>query len=188
MVKKKSVLNSAAERKAVNSSGSFEGEKARPLWAPWRIEYIVSPKNGECFLCGMKKNANSGAGLVVHRGKEVFVMLNMFPYNSGHLMIAPFGHIGDFTKLTKPQRHEMADIAAVSEDVLRRIMKPEGFNIGFNIGKAAGAGVEEHVHLHVVPRWTGDTNFMPVLGDARVVPQSLAETAELIRKNWNCKY
>lgn len=158
----------------------------RPLWAPWRIEFIRSEKDGECFLCGNEspKHDKIEEALIVHRDKECFVILNRFPYNSGHLMVAPFEHIGDLAVLSTESRSEIMELCVKSQMVLNRVMAPQGFNIGFNLGTAAGAGVADHLHMHIVPRWIGDNNFMAVLGDNRVVPESLEVTADLIRSAW----
>lgn len=157
----------------------------RPLWAPWRIKFIRSPKDGECFLCGKKENRDSpDESLVVARLEHVFVILNRYPYNSGHLMIAPFRHVADLPALTKRERHELMDAVVDVEKIVSELMNPDGFNVGFNLGSAAGAGVKDHLHLHVVPRWHGDNNFMPVLANARVVPEALEETADMIRGAW----
>lgn len=157
----------------------------RPLWAPWRIDFIRSEKEESCFLCGKKEKTNSNdEKIIIRREKNVFVILNRFPYNSGHLMIATYRHVGDLSSLTPEERHELMDVSVTAKDILTKLMAPDGFNIGFNLGKAAGAGVEEHIHLHIVPRWIGDTNFMPVISDTRVVPESLEDTAELIRNTW----
>ncbi len=156
----------------------------RPLWAPWRIEYIVSPKDGQCFLCGRKSPGGKDEDMIIHRGDKAFVILNMFPYNSGHLMVAPYRHVATYSLLDPDERNDISELLAAAERTLRKAMRPEGFNIGFNIGKAAGAGIEEHIHLHIVPRWLGDNNFMPVLGSGRVVPQAISATAALLRKHW----
>lgn len=160
---------------------------SKPLWAPWRIEFIRAPKEERCFLCG-NETAQQGSieeNLIVYRGKNAFVILNRFPYNSGHLMIAPYRHIGDIAELTTEEQHEIMDLCVYSKTVLQRLLYPHGFNIGFNLGTAAGAGLADHLHLHIVPRWNGDTNFMPVIGDTRCVPEALNDTAILIRENWD---
>lgn len=158
----------------------------RPLWAPWRIDFIRSVKDGKCFLCGAEKAAaDDEEKLIVARAEKVFVILNRYPYNSGHLMVAPYRHIGDISALDESERREIFDVSIAAKNVLAKIMQPHGFNVGFNLGLAAGAGVEDHIHLHVVPRWNGDTNFMPVLGGPRVVPEALEETARLVRENWS---
>lgn len=156
----------------------------RPLWAPWRIEYIRGPKSGRCFLC--EKAAGDAPGdHVVYRGRSCYVLLNDFPYNSGHLLVAPFRHVGGLAELAEEERNELMALMVKSTDVLGRLMHPKGFNLGFNLGEAAGAGLAEHVHGHVVPRWAGDTNFMSVVADTRVVPEALDATAELIRTAWD---
>ena len=155
----------------------------RPLWAPWRIEYIRGPRDGTCFLCdkGVRATATDH---VVCRGQCCYVLLNDFPYNSGHLLVAPYRHIGGLTDLTDEERNELMALMTQGTAVLSRLMSPQGFNLGFNLGEAAGAGLAEHVHGHVVPRWAGDTNFMSVLSDTRVVPEALDATAARIRAAW----
>ncbi len=159
----------------------------RPLWAPWRIEFIKGEKEKRCFLCG-KKSINPDwpeESLVVFRGTTAFVILNRYPYNSGHLMIAPYSHTGDISVLSVEERHEIMDLCVKAKEVLQKIMRPDAFNAGFNLGAAAGAGIADHLHMHIVPRWIGDTNFMPVISDTRCVPEALDETAKMIRANWN---
>lgn len=151
------------------------------LWAPWRIGYVIGEKPTECVFCSQPATHDDEQELILNRGELSFVLLNRFPYNNGHLLVAPFEHVGDLSGLTQAQLVEMMGLAKVWIEVLRRAMYPEGFNVGFNIGRVAGAGIEEHVHLHIVPRWSGDTNFMPVLGDTRVVPQSLRDCYEVLR-------
>lgn len=159
----------------------------RPLWAPWRIEFIRGEKDKRCFLCG-KQRVNPEwpeESLVVFRGRTAFVILNRYPYNSGHLMIAPYSHTGDISELTVEERHEIMDLCVKAKEVLQKVMRPDAFNVGFNLGVAAGAGIADHLHMHIVPRWIGDTNFMPVISDTRCVPEALDETARIIRENWN---
>jgi ATP adenylyltransferase len=160
--------------------------KNRPLWAPWRIEFIRSPKDKRCFLCGNEHdNPDSPeAPLIVKRGQTAFVILNRYPYNSGHLLIAPYRHQARLAGLTAAERGELMELAAEAEIILGKIMSPDAFNVGFNLGAAAGAGVADHLHMHIVPRWVGDTNFMPVLADTRCVPEALENTAEIIRNSW----
>lgn len=157
---------------------------ARPLWAPWRIEYIVGPKDGTCFFCE-KAHGDDESAHVVARGEAAFVLLNTYPYNSGHLLVAPYRHVGDLSDLRQDELAELMSLIVRAKEVMTGAMHPQGFNIGFNIGEPAGAGVADHVHGHIVPRWVGDTNFMPVIGDRRVVPQALADTAALLRKAWS---
>ncbi len=159
----------------------------RPLWAPWRIEFIRGEKEKRCFMCDLEQPGTfpQEEALIVYRGKTAFVILNRYPYNSGHLLVAPYRHLGDISELTAEERVEIMDLCIKGKEVLEKLMKPSGYNVGFNLGAAAGAGVADHIHLHIVPRWNGDTNFMPVIGDTRVVPEALEDTAELIRKAWN---
>ena len=160
-------------------------QENRPLWAPWRIEFIRGEKKPGCFLCGKKEKFDSPEEeLIVARMKHCFVILNRYPYNSGHLLIAPYEHCGDITLLAPEARHEIIDTCAAAQNILKDLLHPQGFNVGFNFGTAAGAGVAEHIHLHIVPRWVGDNNFMPVIGDIRCVPEALVNTAKLIRENW----
>jgi ATP adenylyltransferase len=151
------------------------------LWAPWRLEYIRGPKDEECIFC----RAISGDDekyWVVHRGDHCFVILNTYPYNNGHVMIAPYAHEPTIDPLDDPTLLEMMQLVKRSTDALREVYRPDGFNIGINQGAAAGAGIEEHVHQHVVPRWGGDTNFMPVIGDTRVLPQALSYSWNELRR------
>lgn len=154
----------------------------RPLWAPWRIEFIRGSKNCGCFLCSDHGCfAPQEEELIIARLQHVFIILNRFPYNSGHLLIAPYRHVGDITLLTEKERHELIDTVPKAIQLLQAAMRPDGFNTGFNLGVAAGAGVADHLHFHIVPRWVGDNNFIAVLGDTRVVPESLTATAEFLK-------
>ena len=157
----------------------------RPVWAPWRIEYIRMPKDGECFLCAAaERGAPDEDSLLVAKGRHCLVILNRFPYNPGHLMVAPIRHVGDISDTTAEERAETMELIVRSKEVLSKTLSPDGFNIGFNLGAVAGAGLETHLHAHIVPRWSGDTNFMPVIGGARVVPEALVETWKLLSENW----
>jgi ATP adenylyltransferase len=149
----------------------------RPLWAPWRIEYITGPKAGECIFCAA---ADGGSPHVVEMGDECFMMLNAYPYASGHVMVAPYRHVGELEGLGDRELLEMLTLARRAITGLRDVMAPHGFNAGFNVGEVAGAGYADHLHLHVVPRWRGDTNFMPVLGGTRVISQALDATREAL--------
>ena len=156
----------------------------RPLWAPWRIEYIREDKDDDgCFLCQAPLE-HERENLVIARGKQCFVMLNAFPYNSGHVLISPYEHVADLGELETSVHHELMDLIVKTKTVLKNVMYPDGFNVGFNLGRAAGAGVEEHIHGHIVPRWEGDTNFMPALSNTRVVPEALEDTAKLLKEKW----
>jgi ATP adenylyltransferase len=158
----------------------------RPLWAPWRIEFIRGEKDDYCFLCDNESYDASSKEepLIIHRGKTCFVIINRFPYNSGHMMVAPYRHEGDIARLSVEERHELMDLSVNCKKVLEKTMMPDAFNVGFNLGHAAGAGVAEHLHMHIVPRWNGDTNFMPVLADTRCVPEAIEKTAEILRETW----
>ena len=158
----------------------------RPLWAPWRVEYIHSEKDGGCFLCRMFAETADRENLLLVRGKTCAIMLNRYPYNSGHLMVAPYRHIAEPADFTPEENLEMAALTARAVKVLRTVMSPQGFNIGINLGEAAGAGLKGHLHQHIVPRWAGDTNFMPVLGGPRVIPEALNVTYDLLMKSFNC--
>lgn len=152
------------------------------LWAPWRLEYIRRPKSEECIFCVGSDGADDESRYVVHRGERCFVMLNRFPYNNGHLMVAPYEHVPSIEELDDPALLELQQLTRRGLAALHEVYGPEGFNIGINQGKIAGAGFEEHVHQHVVPRWSADTNFLPVVGGARVLPQALADShSELSR-------
>ena len=155
------------------------------LWSPWRKAYVQNHKKEEgCIFCNRAGQADGPENLIVSRGERAFVILNRFPYNNGHLMIAPFDHQPSLELLEAVTRAEMMELAARAIEVLRAVYHPEGFNLGVNIGEVAGAGVAGHVHLHVVPRWGGDTNFMSALGETRVLPEALAETWGRVRAAW----
>ena len=151
------------------------------IWAPWRMEYIQTKKTNGCFLCEKPKQDSDEANHILFRGEKNFVIMNSYPYNPGHLMIVPYRHIGSLEELTGAELKEHFDIVNRSIKVLRQVFSPTGFNLGINIGKVAGAGVADHIHTHIVPRWQGDTNFMPVISDVRVVPEALAATYQKMR-------
>jgi ATP adenylyltransferase len=156
----------------------------KQLWAPWRLEYIQQADEQEgCVFCHTLE-ADDETGLVVHRGERAFVLLNKYPYASGHLMIAPSRHEGDFGGLDRDEAVEVHQLASSALGALAEAMGPQGYNLGWNLGRIAGAGVVDHVHLHVVPRWAGDTNFMPVLADVKVLPEALEETRRKIASAW----
>ena len=151
------------------------------IWAPWRMEYILMKKPKECILCEKPKQDNDTANYILYRGDRNFIILNAYPYNPGHLMVAPYRHIASLEALTDEELHEHIDAVSRSIKVLRRVFNPGGFKLGINIGKIAGAGIEDHVHTHIVPRWQGDTNYMPVISDVRVLPEALAETYQKLK-------
>ena len=150
------------------------------LWAPWRLDYIKGPSTGECIFCTKPALGDDESAYIVHRGEHCFVILNAYPYNNGHVMVAPFAHEPSIEPLDEPTLLELMTLAKRSIAVLRDVYAPEGFNLGINQGKIAGAGMEDHMHLHVVPRWSADTNFMPVISDTRVLPQSLSDSWKAI--------
>jgi ATP adenylyltransferase len=153
------------------------------LWAPWRIGYIRGPREEGCFLCRKSQENADDANFIVLRQRTCFALLNTYPYTAGHLMVAPYKHTGGMDELAAVEMAEMMEMVRECTRLLTRILKPQGFNIGLNIGAAAGAGVLDHLHWHIVPRWVGDTNFMPVLADARVLPQSLEELYRYLKED-----
>jgi ATP adenylyltransferase len=154
------------------------------LWAPWRLEYVQRADEIEgCVFCRAAAGDDEEQ-LVVHRGERAFVLLNKFPYASGHLMVAPYRHGANFGELDDAEALEIHRLASQGIEALAAAYRPEGFNLGWNIGRIAGAGIVDHGHLHVVPRWGGDTNFMPVLADVRVVPEHLVETRRKLASAW----
>ena len=154
------------------------------IWAPWRIEYIEMEKPKGCILCDKPKENNGAQNYILYRGDKNFIMMNLYPYNTGHLMIAPYRHIANLEELNNEELREYWQIVTRSLKILRKVFNPGGFNIGINMGKAAGAGIEEHVHTHIVPRWHGDTNFMPVIGDVKIISQALAETYQKLKEQF----
>lgn len=151
------------------------------LWAPWRMKYIEKHgKVDECVFCVAKSKTDSAENLIAFRGKNAYVILNRYPYTSGHLMVIPFDHRSNLEELNAETRGEMMELASLCTTILRKVYKTESFNMGINIGEAAGAGVLGHVHIHIVPRWAGDTNFMSTLGETRVLPESLEDTYQRV--------
>jgi ATP adenylyltransferase len=152
------------------------------LWAPWRMAYIKNArKAAKCIFCvipGERRDANN---LLLHRGRHGLVMMNLFPYNSGHLLVAPYAHVKSLEQLPDEAALDLLHLTTLSLKVLRAEIKPEGFNVGINLGRVAGAGIEAHVHLHIVPRWNGDTNFMPLFAETRVMPEHLQATYRKLR-------
>jgi len=154
------------------------------IWAPWRLEYVkdaAKDNEDECIFCAKPAADDDEANLIVHRGQRCFVILNLFPYTNGHLMVAPYEHIAALQDLDADTVAEMMALAQAAMRRLQEVYAPHGYNVGFNQGRIAGAGFENHIHMHVVPRWGGDTNFMPVLADTRVMPQTLQQSYEALR-------
>lgn len=143
------------------------------LWAPWRREYHAAPKNRGCLFCRAARSKDSRAQMVVFRSRRVYAMLNKYPYNAGHLLIAVNRHVADLSQLTELETVELMAVAQRMITQLKKLIAPKGFNVGINLGRAAGAGIPKHLHLHVVPRWVGDSNFMPVIGRTKVMPVAL---------------
>jgi len=149
------------------------------IWAPWRIEYILRANDSKtegCIFCQKPRENKDEANLILHRGKNNFIILNAYPYNPGHLMVAPYRHVANLEDLNDAERNEQFELVSRSVDILKQVFKADGFNIGMNLGRIAGAGIDKHIHTHIVPRWAGDTNFMPVVGDVKVVNEALKDT------------
>ncbi len=146
------------------------------IWAPWRMEYIANNKSKECVFCVSAEEGEERERLILYRTSFSFVMMNRYPYTNGHLMIAPFRHTANIDELSDDEMLDLFRMLRLCRSALEQIAAPQGFNIGINLGKAAGAGVDEHMHIHIVPRWNGDTNFMTVIGDIRVMPENLLNT------------
>ncbi|MBI3450471.1 MAG: HIT domain-containing protein [Acidobacteria bacterium] len=158
------------------------------LFAPWRYAYLVQEKApAGCVFCAAFASPDDVSHLVVHRGAHNFVILNLYPYNNGHLMIVPNAHLSTPTASTPEQRAEMFELAAVVEEVLREAYRPDGLNLGMNLGRAAGAGIEQHFHLHIVPRWSGDTNFMAVTAGTRVIPEDLRASRDRLSEGFRLR-
>jgi len=148
------------------------------------MRYITEFKKNGCVFCGALELEDGPENLIVSRGQKTFVILNAFPYTSGHLMVLPYQHVPDLSDLDAETRAEMIEMVTKSSQVLRTLYTPQGFNIGINMGEAAGAGIEEHIHIHIVPRWMGDTNFMTAVGQTRVLPEALDETYRRVKDAW----
>jgi ATP adenylyltransferase len=156
----------------------------KQLWAPWRLEYIKSADDDSgCVFCAALEGDDE-AGLVLSRGERTFALLNRYPYASGHFMVAPVRHVGEFGELAEDEVLELHRMASAGMGALAETYSPQGYNAGWNLGRIAGAGIVDHVHLHVVPRWAGDTNFMPVLADTKVLPEHLQETRRRLAEMW----
>jgi len=155
------------------------------IWAPWRITYIQKTKSRNCIFCGAAKNKkNNKKHLVLLRGKKSFSILNLYPYNNGHFMVSPYRHIKNIEQLNKEEALDIFDVLKKTKQIMNKILKPQGYNIGINIGEISGAGIAGHIHVHVVPRWSADTNFMPVVSDTKIISQSLQQ---LFKKFKQCQ-
>lgn len=157
------------------------------LWSPWRYEYIASggaedSKTSGCVFCNLRDHPEDDEmNFVLYRADQNFVVLNLYPYISGHLLILPYQHVAELDAATKQTTDELMDLTKRCQTALREVYQPEGFNIGMNLGKSAGAGIVDHIHIHILPRWTGDTNFMSTVGDTRVIPEDLSTTYQKLR-------
>src|SRR6266700_3363971 len=152
------------------------------LWTPWRYAYVKSADSiPSCVFCGIQVAGDDRKNRIVHRGQEGFVVLNTYPYNSGHVMVIRYAHLDELRKLPVAAAHEMMDLSQKVETALREVYRPDGINLGMNIGKAAGAGVAGHIHMHILPRWAADSNFMTVVGETRVLPETLDTTWERLK-------
>lgn len=150
----------------------------KSLWAPWRIEYILSKKGPGCIFCDMPAQGpgHDRDNVILHRARHCFIIMNRYPYNGGHIMVVPYRHTSSFDGLSSAVMSEMMELTRQTADILKEALRPEGFNIGINIGQAAGAGIREHLHMHIVPRWVGDSNFMAVMDEVRILPEHLLAT------------
>ena len=153
------------------------------LWAPWRMKYIRTMVDGEdegCIFCTKPGRNNDRENLILYRGEYSFVIMNLYPYNNGHLLIVPYQHVPDIGDVDQETSRELWELTVRSRNVLGQAFKPDGFNIGINLGRTAGAGIDQHVHIHIVPRWNGDTNYLPVIGETKVISQSLNEAYDCL--------
>lgn len=150
------------------------------IWAPWRIEYILGKKPPGCVFCEKPAKNDDRANLILYRGKKNFVIMNLYPYNNGHVMIVPYDHLDSVALLDDETTAEMMVLTKKCVRLFKAVLRPDGFNIGLNMGQTAGAGIHEHVHLHIVPRWLGDSNYMPVLADTKVISQHIDESYEML--------
>jgi len=155
------------------------------LWSPWRYQYVTktNPSHGECIFCEKVKHTDEES-LIIHRGEHNFVLLNLYPYTNGHLMIAPYEHVASLREASEDTLVEMMKLTSQAEATVRKVYRPQGLNIGMNLGECAGAGVADHIHMHLLPRWTGDASFVSVIGETRVLPEELTVTWKRMREGW----
>ncbi len=157
----------------------------KTLWAPWRMEYILSEKGGECLFCVAPTANDDRNNLILYRGENAYVMMNKYPYNNGHLMVVPFFHTSSFEGLSEGVLLDLIKITKYSAECINKAFNPEGMNIGINFGEVAGAGIREHMHIHIVPRWAGDTSFMTAFGEVRVIPEHILATYDTLYPIFN---
>ena len=169
------------------SENSENPTRLEVIWAPWRMQYILEPKTDGCFLCEAVASGDDRGNFVLERRERCFSIFNRFPYNNGHMLVAPISHKADLTDLDDAELDELIHLTRDTERLLARSIAPHGFNIGINLGRCAGAGVPGHLHVHIVPRWNGDTNFMPVTGNAKILVQSLEALYDLLKENLGSK-
>ncbi|MGB9920612.1 MAG: HIT family protein [Moorellales bacterium] len=162
----------------------MRGEIMERLWAPWRGEYVGKEQPAGCVLCQKPKEADDEGNYLLARGRFAYVLLNLYPYNNGHLMVAPYRHVGELEDLGPEEWQEITALLTRAVKCLKAVYRPHGFNLGVNLGRVAGAGIPGHLHWHVVPRWEGDANFMPVVGQTKVLPESLDSTYARLRSAW----
>ncbi len=175
----------------MRQDGIGEPDQLERLWTPHRLAYIrgenkpADDSEQSCPFCRIPADGDDAAGLIVHRGEAAYVVLNLYPYNSGHLLVCPYRHVADYTDLTAPETAEVASLTQHAMRTIRTVSGAQGFNLGMNQGPIAGAGIAAHLHQHVVPRWSGDANFMPVIGRTKPLPQLLTETRTLLAGAWD---
>lgn len=155
------------------------------LWTPWRLEYILGPKPDECIFCIPESHEEDRERLILYRGERNFVIMNRYPYNNGHLMVTPYRHVSALTDLEPAESHEMMDLMQRCSSIMWEVFTPDGINMGLNIGEAAGAGIEEHLHFHLLPRWTGDHSFMAVFGGTMVIPEDLYSAYDRLKPRFD---
>lgn len=176
------------ERGAALSAEERRRDGPEIIWAPWRSEYVgdedARQERPGCVFCDLPERGDDEAAYILHRGKGAYVVMNLYPYNPGHVMVVPFAHVQDLGGLGDDLPSEMIRLAQTTERILSEALRPHGFNVGINIGRAGGAGIADHLHMHVLPRWTADTNFLTSLADARVIPLGLDETYSLLSKGF----
>jgi ATP adenylyltransferase len=159
------------------------------LWAPWRLDYVktTDAKKDVCVFCVDPNECNSGR-YVLHCAEHCFVIMNLYPYTNGHIMVSPYRHTNDLSDLTNVEKSEIMDVVTISTEILKKAMNCHGFNIGVNIGRAAGAGIADHIHFHIVPRWTGDVNFMAVIGNTKVIPEGIENSYKNLKKHFEERF
>lgn len=165
-----------------------EKKRFAHLWAPWRMEYVRLPEEEKpkgCIFCTKPKDNDDKENLIIYRGKKVFIIMNKYPYNNAHLMIVPYRHLSDYSALTEEELSEISKLTQITIGILKKTIKPDGFNIGFNIGESAGAGIAQHIHKHIVPRWNGDTSFMPVICHTQVNVDGMTECWKELKKEFD---